>query len=427
MGKCLIVLTRKYPYSYGETSLQDELPFHIPYYDDVLILAQDVSPGDTETRMPPTGVSWYNTAKRNREVSRAIDKVKSPLLLLKRDKAIASDRKAVKGHPVRKVFLYTFEERCLRLIKEAIDDLKGYDFTKYDEVVLYSYWFFANARAATGIADYLKRKGCRKVRIISRAHRYDLYENRNKLNYLPMREYLLERISKVYACSLDGAEHLKRLYPEYEDHITVGLLGTKDCGVKDSKRGDMFHIVSCCRVVPVKRLERLADTLKLINKPVLWTMIGGGVEGDDSYYEKVKEHVESVLKDKDNIKVEFTGAIPHEDIFKYYQEHDVDVFINVSSSEGIPQVIMEAGSFGTPIIATDVGGTNEILLDNENGYIIPEDFEDRYLADRIEQMMSLSDEEYYQMRKRSREIWEERFNAKKNNELFARQVYGEEE
>ena len=39
----------------------------------------------------------------------------------------------------------------------------------------------------------------------------------------------------------------------------------------------------------------------------------------------------------------------------------IDLFINTSSSEGVPVSIMEALSVGIPIIATDVGGTKEIV------------------------------------------------------------------
>ena len=44
----------------------------------------------------------------------------------------------------------------------------------------------------------------------------------------------------------------------------------------------------------------------------------------------------------------------------------VDLFLTVSANEGIPVSIMEAQSFGIPVIATDVGGISEIV-NNVNG------------------------------------------------------------
>ena len=40
-----------------------------------------------------------------------------------------------------------------------------------------------------------------------------------------------------------------------------------------------------------------------------------------------------------------------------------------SYSEGLPVILMQAASQGTPIIATDVGGVNEIVYENKNGFL----------------------------------------------------------
>ena len=47
------------------------------------------------------------------------------------------------------------------------------------------------------------------------------------------------------------------------------------------------------------------------------------------------------------------------------------MFINLSSSEGIPVSIMEAQSFGIPVIATNVGGSGEIVV-SETGVLVDE-------------------------------------------------------
>ena len=50
-----------------------------------------------------------------------------------------------------------------------------------------------------------------------------------------------------------------------------------------------------------------------------------------------------------------------------------DIFVHPSfHHEGFPNSILEAGAMGLPVIATDVGGTREIIIDGETGYIIPQ-------------------------------------------------------
>jgi glycosyltransferase involved in cell wall biosynthesis len=51
--------------------------------------------------------------------------------------------------------------------------------------------------------------------------------------------------------------------------------------------------------------------------------------------------------------------------------HAVDVLVQSSDYEGTPNVLLEAMALETPIVATDVGGTNEIVTDGVHGILVP--------------------------------------------------------
>lgn len=70
------------------------------------------------------------------------------------------------------------------------------------------------------------------------------------------------------------------------------------------------------------------------------------------------------------------------------------MFINVSSSEGLPVSIMEACSFGIPIIATNVGGTAEIVQAGVNGILLKEQFETEVLKQAILRFAGMERQEY---------------------------------
>lgn len=53
-----------------------------------------------------------------------------------------------------------------------------------------------------------------------------------------------------------------------------------------------------------------------------------------------------------------------------YMPH-FDLFVQSSHTEGLPNVLLEASAAGTPSVATDVGGTREVLLNGRTGRIIP--------------------------------------------------------
>ena len=116
------------------------------------------------------------------------------------------------------------------------------------------------------------------------------------------------------------------------------------------------------------------------------------------------------------------GAIQNVEVYKYYNEHCADLFINVSSSEGLPVSIMEAISFGIPVIATDVGGTGEIVKNGISGFLINRDFETVELAKKIMNIYELPYDEFISLRKNTRNLWREKYQGKINYKNFANEI-----
>lgn len=48
-----------------------------------------------------------------------------------------------------------------------------------------------------------------------------------------------------------------------------------------------------------------------------------------------------------------------------------DVLVLPSYREGMPNVLLEAGATGLPVIATDINGCNEVVVDGVNGILVP--------------------------------------------------------
>lgn len=66
--------------------------------------------------------------------------------------------------------------------------------------------------------------------------------------------------------------------------------------------------------------------------------------------------------------VQFVGFIDQNTIITYYNA--ADVFVLPSLSDCFPMVILEAMASGLPIIASDIGGISELVINNENGLLV---------------------------------------------------------
>jgi len=141
--------------------------------------------------------------------------------------------------------------------------------------------------------------------------------------------------------------------------------------------------------------------------------LGGGEK-----YKELCEYANEKLKSKKNVMYLITGEISNNEILNEYRKNYYDIFISVSETEGLPVSIMEAISFGIPIIATDVGGTNEIVKNNVNGWLINKDFDVKDLANKIIDINEMDEDKKKKYRREARNIWMRNFNAGDNYNKF---------
>ena len=187
----------------------------------------------------------------------------------------------------------------------------------------------------------------------------------------------------LFRSSENGERYLQKLYgPEVGGKTYIARLGTvRTAAVSKSKvREDEIVLVSCSNLAEVKRVHLLIRALRKSNKPIHWYHFGDGELRAD-----LEEQAKAL---PDHITCTFMGFQANEDIQRFYAEHHIDAFLNVSRSEGVPVSVMEAQSYGIPIIATDVGGTSEIVHDRENGVLLAVDFTDQDLLDAIDDVLS---------------------------------------
>jgi len=89
-----------------------------------------------------------------------------------------------------------------------------------------------------------------------------------------------------------------------------------------------------------------------------------------------------------------------------------DAFVLSSYLEGLPMVLLQAASVGMPIVATNVGGNSEVVIDGLNGYTAPPE-DDTALARAMTQVMQLSEAERAAMAERGRQLIRQTFDIER--------------
>lgn len=128
------------------------------------------------------------------------------------------------------------------------------------------------------------------------------------------------------------------------------------------------------------------------------------IMGSGSYEEEAKKLVKDLSLD--NVVI-FTGFISK----VYEMLNIVDVQINASYlSETTNLSLLEGMSLGVPTVATKCGGTPKMIMEGQNGILV-EKADAKSLADGIINITN-DNEKYQYMKKRSKEIYNERYTAK---------------
>jgi len=118
------------------------------------------------------------------------------------------------------------------------------------------------------------------------------------------------------------------------------------------------------RLVPQKDLPNLLQAAALVlrrHPDVLFLLVGSGQE------ELKARRLAEELGIAEGVK--FVGAVPYEQMPAYFAA--CDVFVLPSVYEGNARVLAEAAAAGKPVVATDVSGTRDTVIDGETGYIVP--------------------------------------------------------
>lgn len=403
--RVLFLFTKTFPFGNGEQYLWQELPFLQHSFEEVIIVPCSIFHRPDEAIILPDGVSVFPVNLELKQSS-ILDKIADRLFVKRRVKeALTNERNREYFKLNRNVAIGIMKQQlaCARRIKEFISE-KNLDL---NDCRFYSYWLH-NSAVILGI---MKDKGWINS-YISRAHSYDLYhqdfypEKQNKSPLL-WEFFKFRTCDRVLCISEHGKQFLVKHYPQWKGKFGVSRLGVQAMfGMNPESDEEVFRIVTCSTIQPLKRLFLIPEILKHVNFPVEWVHFGAG----DQPYEVELINSWNAFGFKQHT-FRRMGFVHNRDVRKYYSQHHIDLFVNVSSAEGVPVSLMEAASHGIPLMATDVYGSSEVA-GGSGGKVLQSNFDSVEAAAEI---IKIREDHTYSdnLRKGSVRIFEELFNAEK--------------
>lgn len=348
-------------------------------------------------------------------------------------------------------------------------------------------YFFWGDKSAM-LAPFLKKRLARNVKarvtasmpnICTRFNGSDCYEEAK--GYLPFRERIYAATDFGVATSKSLEQYIRQNYKHQPKILKTGYLGsqTHSAEFANAKTGTKanvekadyqpFRLLSCSNVIELKRVHLILEALKhltaddeflqtLVNQgytAMEWTHFGSGpmlenlkaqaAELQNVYNNaglacgKNTQTVNLAPNSRILLNINLKGQTPHAGVMRFYAEQGGDIFLLLSCSEGLGVCLLEALSYGIPIIATAVGGIPELFPNTDQiinssmspttinrsvsatsiGYLLEANPTAETVAQTLKTFATLPKTAQYQMRQNAYNHWLTHWDGAKLHSAFA--------
>ncbi|NRD20813.1 glycosyltransferase [Winogradskyella eckloniae] len=407
-GETLVLFTLHYPYGKkSETFIENEIQHLADAFKRVIIIPREKT--HTGQRPLPQNVEVNDLLVDN-------GKVKNHF------KYILGSFNRIKA--VFKIYLYTVlkdKKRAYYLkggyfiyyLANALNEAKLIESylekSKLNNPIFYDYWFVNSTLSLA----YLKSQN-RISNLYCRAHGFDVFNERWDCGSVPFRQYILKNINSVFAISNYNKQYFNTQLTEDSEKVHVAYLGVRayisNIKIKPKTEDSAsFLMVSCANLFPFKQIERIPELLSLVQSEghkIRWIHFGDGPQEN--------EVLEAAKKLPSNVSFEYKGHVANREVLEFYAHNDVDLFLSLSLKEGLPVSMMEAQSFGVPIMAYRIFGIPEIV-NERTGVLLDLDASNEEISLKITEIL---DQKIRFNITDIKQFFKDNFSAESNYKMF---------
>ena len=177
------------------------------------------------------------------------------------------------------------------------------------------------------------------------------------MNDVSWKRWMMRRVLEDTLVLAQSPEIRDDVFADFDDlDPEIEVLGNAVSIPDETASGEGVLYVG--RLAPKKGLEYLLEAMTDVDAHLM-------IVGDGSERDRLERRAAEL-----DIDVTFVGEVAPEAVDSYYR--DAGVFALPSlEGEGMPNVVLEAMSWGLPVVATDSGGLPTMIEDGENGFLVP--------------------------------------------------------
>lgn len=411
MKKEMILITKDYPYGFGggdSVFVQPEIASLSEHFRLTVISTSDSDEIGTDLNKNVHYLHYHQHLSLFNKI-RYFFRFWLDICGWKEFVDIIKQKKKIAGRTWKSIEFYACAEEFYRFVSNKIDIARF-------EGIFYTFW------CDEYTLSLIKHKNkTHKYKVVSRLHGRDLYNERYAFGRQPFKNIINQEVERLFFVAELPRNYYLDAYPNVNINRTrVSRLGAhrseqQEPGTENGKK----IIVSCSNIISLKRVNLIIEGLAEIDDiDIYWIHFGDGGQGNE-----IKSLAEKKLKNKANIMYSFKGKVDNREVIEFYKKNKVSAFITVSSTEGgCPVSIMEAMSYGIPIIGTRVGDIPYMI--DKNGLLLAENPAASDISEAIREIMEAGSEKEESMRQASYKLWEENFNVDKNVPQFIHELEG---
>jgi glycosyltransferase involved in cell wall biosynthesis len=351
----LVMLTGRFPK--GEAVLGGELPATAARFERVFVIpSHSGRPGAETAELPGNAavadLGWSRGWSRGQKLS--VLRSRLALRILARTLRHPSNWRAYAAGA--RAYLDVLAENLLKARSLAA----WVEENGLRDALFYDFWF-ENSTLALAALRQRGEIAC----AVARAHRFDAFDFEEAgLRRVPFREFKADHLDAIFPIADDSAAYMRERVGSNAGKVRLARLGVPFPSAYPETLAEPPLVVSCSSLIPRKQVHLIPEVLRACERPLRWVHFGEGSE------RQRVEAAASLLPD--TVRWELPGRVENQLVRDFYAENGVSAFLSLSLSEGVPVSMMEAQSYGVPIVALAVGGVPEIVQ-AATGTLLPAD------------------------------------------------------